>query len=285
MLMVSRPLIRSLNFKGQIGGGLIFDMRNPSENVDAGDSLFQVGLELGEKLLKKVDLVHGSDGEELAYKGAMLFFFCKAYKSYQAAELLYKSGYVEDAFILARTVFELALQARYMKEDPKPRARLFTEYDPVARYRYYLRLKELGVIDEIEKFKTHSHQLNLEEMKQYYDRLQKTYPEKKGWWGESIGWLARHLGKETERRYVTIYWMQSNLIHSAAASVMEYLREHEDGLLVNCSPTRPNRSIIPQEITLFFLDIVGQVAEALELKLDDDVSKASEKFRAVLGIA
>ena len=259
-------------------------MSNLAGNTDVGSSLFQVGLELGHKIIEKVRSVSGSDGEELAYKGAMLFFFCKAYKSYQAANLLYRQGYLEDAFILARTVFELALQARYMKEDPKPRARLFTEYDPVARYRYYLRLKKLGVIDEIEKFKTHSHELGLEEMKQYHDRLHKVYPERKNWWGEGIGWLARHLGKEMEKRYVTIYWMQSNLVHSAAASVKAYLKQHEEGLLINCSPARSNRSMVPQEITLFFLDIAGHVAEALKLELDEDVSKAMEDFRTALGI-
>lgn len=40
-----------------------------------------------------------------------------------------------------------------------------------------------------------------------------------------------------------------------------------------------------QEITLFFLDVAGHVAEALELNLNDSVSKALEKFRSILGIA
>ena len=103
-------------------------MSGPAEVNSAEGALFQIGIELGRSIVAKVNSVSGSDGEEWAYKAAMLFFFCKTYKTYQAAYLLHREGFSEDAFILARTVFELALQARYMKEDPKPRARLFTEY-------------------------------------------------------------------------------------------------------------------------------------------------------------
>ncbi len=260
-------------------------MSASAEANSTEDALFRIGIELGRSIVAKVDLVSGSDGEELAYKGAMLFFFCKAYKTYQAAYVLHREGFSEDAFILARTVFELALQARYMKEDPKPHARLFTEFDPVARYRYYLRLRDLGVTDEIQKFKTHQHELKLDEMKQYYDRLHNVYPANKGWWGESIYWLAKHLGKEMEKRYVAVYWMQSNLVHSGTSAVKEYLREHEGGLQINCSPSKTDRTMPAQEITLFFLDVAGHVAEALELNLNDSVSKALEKFRSILGIA
>ena len=93
--------------------------------------MFQLAIELAEKIKNNSKHLIASDEEELLYKGAMLFFFSKAYKSYQAIKTLWENGFAEDAFVLARTIFEIALQARYMTKEPRTRARLFFEHDPV----------------------------------------------------------------------------------------------------------------------------------------------------------
>lgn len=150
--------------------------------------MFQIGLDLAEKVVAKMSSLNALDEEEFVYKGAIFFFFCKAYKSYQAVRVLWREGFAEDAFILARTIFELALQVRYMVEDPKPRARLFAEHDPVVRYRYYQRLKRLGDTDLIKAIESREEELL--GLKQNYDRFKDKYPEGKGWWGKNIAWLA-----------------------------------------------------------------------------------------------
>jgi len=241
------------------------------------EQMFRIGDDLAEKVVARTNSLTARDEEELAYKGAMFFFFCKAYKSYQAIRVLWKEGFVEDAFILTRTIFELALQARYMREDPKPRARLFAEHDPVMRYRYYLRLKKLGNAKLVQRIESNTE--GLEELKQNYDRLQAKYPENKGWWGKSIASLAKHLGKEMETRYAMIYWIQSNLAHSGSTSVKEYINEEQGGLKAKCYPSPSNTAMIPQEATLFFLDIVELTAEALGLNLHTGVGNAVAQFR------
>ncbi len=234
-------------------------------------------MDLGEKIVAKADCLSASDNEEFVYKASMFFFFCKAYKSYQAIRLLFREGFPEDAFILARSIFEISLQAQYMKEDPKPRARLFAEHDPVMRYRYYEKLKKLGdtlLVPAIEGRKE-----ELSELKQHYDRLKGNYPESRGWWGNSLAWLAKHLGRNMEIRYAAIYWMQSNLSHSGAPSVKDYMDEQKTGLKVNCYPSRSRDVMVPQEATLFFLSIAQLTAEALELDVSNDVDEAWKEFR------
>jgi len=243
------------------------------------EKMFRIGIDLAEKVVAKATSLVASDEEELVYKGCMFFFFCKAYKSFQAVRLLFKEGFPEDPFMLARTIFELSLQAQYMKEDPKPRARLFTEHDAVMRYRYYLRLKKLGdttLVPGIE-----SREQELMDLKQHHDRLKDKYPEGKGWWGNSIAWLARHLGKNMKTRYNAIYWMQSNLVHSTAASVKDYLSDHEVGMKVNCYPAPSFDSIAPQEATLFFLNIAWLTSEAFGLDLSSDVNMALAEFEEI----
>lgn len=235
------------------------------------ETMFQSGIGLAEKFLSQVTSVAASDPEEFAYKGAMLFFFCKAYKSFQATHRLWREGFEEDALILVRTIFELALQSRYMHEDPKPRARLFTEHDPVVRYRYYLKLKELSDRKMLGSIQVP--ESDLQEMQGYYEKLKDRYPEYRGWWGDSIGWLARHFGKETEVRYVAIYWMQSSFVHSGVTSVRKYLGDEKTGLKIRCYPNHSDEIMVPQEATLWFIDVMKHASDALGVSMDADLEQ------------
>jgi hypothetical protein len=164
-----------------------------------------------------------------------------------------------------------------MQEDPKPRARLFVEHDPVARYRYYEHLKKIGDTSLAPAIETRGEELA--ELKRHHDRLKGRYPKRKGWWGNSIAWLAKHLGKNMETRYAAIYWMQSNLAHTGAPSIKDYLDEQKDGLKVNCYPASSNDVMAPQEATLFFLNITRLTSDALALDLSSDVETAFAEFK------
>lgn len=255
---------------------------------DKSNELFQIGLNLGQGVIARLEDVRGVDREELVYKGAMLFFFLKSYKTFQAIDSLWKAGFSEDALILTRTIFELSLQARYMAQDPKPKARLFAEYDPVARYRYYTRLKEFAQESGDAYLSAGLERLSpelLEELKGDHERVGHNYPRKhQNWWGNTIRWLAEHLGVETHARYIGAYWMQSQLTHSGVASVKQYLTEHGGGLQMHYSPAPSDKIFCPQEATLYFLDVVRHSPEALNLKLDDEIVKARESFKNIFGV-
>ena len=166
---------------------------------------FKIGMDLAEKVMTKrqsLTPMPALDEEDAVYKETMVFFFCKAYKSYQAIKVLWREGFAEDAFILTRTLFEIALQEGYMKLDPKPRARLFTEYDPVMRYRFYQKLKKLPDANMLQAIGSRAHDLLV--LKQQHDRLKTKYPEGKSWLGEPIAWLARQLGKGAEAEYMSV---------------------------------------------------------------------------------
>lgn len=247
------------------------------EHLIQAEKMFRIGIDLAEKVVAKATSLTASDEEEFVYKGCMFFFFCKAYKSYQGARLLFREGFSEDAFVLARTIFEISLQAQYMQQDSKPRARLFVEHDPVVRYRYYEHLQKMGdplLVPAIENRKE-----ELTDLKEQYYKLKDRYPKGRSWWGNSIAWLARHLGKDMEMRYAAIYWMQSNLVHTGAASIKEYLDEQKGGLKVNCYPASSNDVMVPQESTIFFLNITRLTSDALALDLSTDLAKAFTDFK------
>ena len=166
-----------------------------------------------------------------------------------------------------------------MKLDPKPRAQLFTEHDPVMRYRYYQKLKKLGAASVLQAIE--SREQDLLEFQQQHDRFKTKYPEGKGWWGNTIAWLARRLGKGAEEEYSTVYWMESNLVHTNVVAMKEYLHEQQGSLRVNCYSSQSDNIYIPREATLYFLDIMRDVADALELNLSDDVAQAHAEFKRI----
>jgi hypothetical protein len=57
------------------------------------DRLFAIGTEIAETLLSRL---RGPQPKS-DFRTAMLFFFCQAYKTYQAMRILWKAGYIEDA--------------------------------------------------------------------------------------------------------------------------------------------------------------------------------------------
>lgn len=77
---------------------------------------------IGERLIGAMSKYHDeTDKEKSAFQAVTHFFFCKAYKTYQAFALLYITGCIEDAEVLSRTIFELLLQAKFIRHERERR--------------------------------------------------------------------------------------------------------------------------------------------------------------------
>lgn len=236
--------------------------------------VFEIGNNLAEKIVRNAKSLASADEDEVLYGASMLFFFCKAYKSYQAIQALWEKGFAEDAYILTRTIFEIHLQAEYMCAEPKNRARLFVEHDPVVRHRWFRRLKSLGDSDLAKTIDPQA----LAEMENESKRVEANYKNSHNWWGNTIYWLANQLGKHV--LYAGIYWKQSNLVHSGILSTKEYLDGGQNILTAKCYPSKSEDLAVPRESTLFFLEIAGQTAKALgvDAALEIDRGKWGELF-------
>jgi len=249
----------------------------PREKIE---KIFQLAFELAGKVMTRAKILDASGEEEYLYKSAMLFFFSKAYKSYQAVRTLWGSGFPEDASILARTIFELGLQSRYMKEDPVPRARLFFEHDPVMRYELYLELKKLSDTSFIQTIEDRKSELS--ELEKDHKRFKVNYEPGKGWWGKSIKQVAKSFGRTMEAQYVGAYWEESSLVHSNVVTVKEYMSHEHDGITLMCNPAVSDDVSIPAIATVHFLSVLSDFAEALDLNLQDEISKAFTEYKTII---
>jgi len=254
------------------------------ESEDAAsrvEKMFSVAVSAAEKVAWKIRSITAEDYEYLMYKVAILFFFCKAYKSYQAFRCLWKAGFEQDAVVLARSVFEILLQVRYMEGAPKERARLFTEHGDVLLFHSYRMLKGAGVTEMTGNIEQDEDRL--QELRTAYKTLKGKYPRVKNWWGSSIEWLASKAGNEMKKRYYTIYWEECNISHSNILAAAEYLKETRHGFFANCYASQPKDGAKAMNFTLYFFDILGAVERAFNLGLDKDLKEKVNRCAEIMG--
>jgi hypothetical protein len=235
-----------------------------------------MGLESAAKLVSAFQEFSMHNSDEALYRGAILCFFAKAYKSFQAIHVLWKQGFAEDATTLLRSLFELMLQATWLDKSPAPRARRFMEHERVAQYLHYERLKKTGRnLELLKSLEKRTEQLAT--LKGDFDRFKSNFATGKKakhfhehWWNGSIPSLAEWLGTDYQKQYEYLYWLMSGYVHSDAHSFHTYLMEDPRGFVVNCNPAEPTglAQIIPLLSSGWMLDIVYIANKAFNVGFD-----------------
>ncbi len=192
---------------------------------------------------------------------------------------------------MSRSLFELWLQAKWMSSDPHRLARAFTEHAPVREYSLYLRMKGAKESPKMRFLVDHwESKKDLTQLKKQYDKAALNYlkPKRKSlrqpddisenWWGQSIFWLADKLGVKDE--YWTVYWCQSDLVHTGSTSVQEYLKRTENVWKANCYPAHDeNEPFTASWASAWFLGTCDLVNRAWSLNLDADIAKAWNEIK------
>jgi hypothetical protein len=222
------------------------------------DRAFQVGRDTVNKLLPLVFKPIGQNGN---YKKAQLFFFCKALKTYGAVRTLQNAGYMEDARVLARSIFEIRLQARYMGEKPSEHSKLFYHHKPRADFHAMKKFAASGKIKAL--------------------RFEKDPPPRIGrgtdWWGKGgVHELAKKLGLEAE--YDFEYWNLSELGHTQSTQMFRYVSDAPGKIVLSYLPEKVDDFSTIYNATRWLFEIVSCVVTALEVDFDNELLKAAESL-------
>src|SRR5208337_2778322 len=103
-----------------------------------GAAILDEVLAIGKRMIEEMKRYpQEEDLETDLYNRTLHFLFCKGFKTLQAIRTLCREGFLEDAQVLARTIFEIEIQAEWMEKDPRPRARAFVEHSEVSLYDFY----------------------------------------------------------------------------------------------------------------------------------------------------
>jgi len=255
----------------------------PAEVLERVDQYMNAGKDLAEKLVQRTPTLRAKGRTDIAHKSAMLFFFAKAYKTYQALHVLLSAGFEEDGLILVRSLYEIMLQCRYMAEDPERHAQQFLKFDPVSTWRWYEKLCRAN--PRFAQSLAPESLGDLERTKVLYDRYSSEFP-KTGhhWWGMSLASLAKHVDQGTGESptygwYVGAYHQYSEMVHSGVTSAKGYLLKGVHATYVACYPRFTQKAAMPaQDATLYFIDVVGLASEALGVDLKCELKRALEEY-------
>jgi hypothetical protein len=215
------------------------------------------------------------DAEQDAYYATVHFLFCKSFKTYQAFTLLCKNGFIEDAQVLARTLWELASQAEWLSRDPKTHARLFAEHSEVALYEFYCQMKDYQDAHPDEDKLVNIKEANrVDEMRKNYDAFKAKF-SKNGrvshhWWNGGLRKLAELVGRVGE--YLSVYWVHSDFVHTGTTSVKDYIKLTKEGWEVNCYPKPGTDCWVPTMLASRWpCRVIAIAAEAWGIPIDPKV--------------
>jgi hypothetical protein len=248
-------------------------------------AVFENGKTFGEKVLKHVDhiSVDEKDDSLFHFESDVLLFLAHGVRIYGAIELLWKHGFASEAFALARILFELLLQAQYLLQDSKLRWPRFDAYCNVVLVREYS--EEADPNRKARLLEALGGEKRLAQL----SRLNRQFPkEGMGWWGHSIGWLARAVGRYDT--YKTLYKHQSDHIHYTPRGFwLKLLRITDAGdFELLCCPVGPPDysrapvSLTPFSATMDFHDLLRCVSKALALDITAESDAALRELAEVL---
>ncbi len=229
-----------------------------SQTATAAKDFFNVAARLIDGLLAEIKpklSTLAASSPEYGRKTSTAFFLAKAFKTYQAINLLVEHQYHQDAAILARTIYEIYLQTLYVSGAAE-RGELFLKHDPVDRYYLYMKLSKCS--DLVEGIDNRVAELEL--LRGQFDELESDYVKNKGWWGSDLRSLAESLGSEKD--YLRIYPLYSTLIHSTSTSVKHYVREIDHRLKLDIGPSDLGKSLAAFEVATGIVLLVAHVAAA-----------------------
>ena len=175
-----------------------------------------------------------------------IFALTKACKTHAALVALCRAGYGEDASILARSLFELALDVLYSSQDPTgERAERYVDHDWVIRYEMLhtirtdpalkgMRQPEDTTVAEIER---EAHRV--QNRWQFWNEQNKSgrlKRPKSHWSGKTIRDVAAAVGWESH--YNTMYRLVSQLAHTSVRGANQYIAQiDEHTLRLNSGPS------------------------------------------------
>ena len=176
----------------------------------------------------------------------VIFALGKAYKTHRALLILCQDGYGEDAAILLRSLFELALDARYIARDPSGQAALrWIDYDAVTRYEL-ARTVHTDPYFEVHRANAPGGEVVPVDAVEQALEAQRTHKfwanEKNGvlrhpkdWSGISRRQMARSVGWASH--YSGLYALTSILAHSSVRASDHFVSSTADaGVVVNVRP-------------------------------------------------
>ena len=207
------------------------------------------------------------------------FLFCRSSRLHWSILILCQKGFGPEAGILLRSLMEQVVNMAWIgKENPDQRAKLFVDYDRVAKKMLYDNYDVHGVFPDLTDTQRELIQ-SREEVERAYVEVKGDYRQDQYWAPKSIRSRAHEVGLEYDWNFY--YWYYSFIAHSNAASQFEFVRPvGEKNLFV----VGPSKSMIRDVLHLnnkYILLAFDLWNKTFELGLDALVQELSGKLAGI----
>ena len=243
--------------------------------------------DFNEKLRKIVDGVMDKEFHKITPKVALTTFALgKAYKTHGAILFLCAQGYGEDAAILTRSLFDLSITLLYILKDPtNKRVLRYFHYDSIIRKKMFDHAKGVPTFAKLfEERKLHPKpgDTTIEDVEKYAKLAQEKYNYgRMGWSDKPIRQMAEEVGREGA--YQTVYYLQSNITHSAVRTMNDYVKAHDKGYTVDIGQ---GESWVQEDLIAsfdFVLAIASRCNKTLRLGIAKQLNDLSKRYLGEVG--
>lgn len=215
----------------------------------------------------------------------MAFILGKSFKTYEATGLLCRSGYGEDAFMLARTLLELMVTASYiLQDDTEDRLMRYISHDWVTRkkmYDYVATKDELlaGLNKEIESSNRDN---TLAEVDEGYKKVMEKYKYKNGTWSDkSIKGMCEAIGRAD--LYHTVYSLQCTIGHTNVRSMNDYIKITNEGTILNIGENYDFARTTLVIVFDCFFHVAKEANDRFGWKIESQLKELEEKWDKEVG--
>jgi hypothetical protein len=246
------------------------ELLNSRSLADLASRLFRIGDALRAKLSQRAVKVSPSNT-------AVIFFFARCFKTYQAAIELLRLGFPQDAAALARVMREAQYQAAWIVKNGDETAKLFLQDYSRNRRKAMRTVADHG---------------DPKVQKKAQEVVAATAPDEvldewwRNWWGKkhNIAWLAEQVGHKEAHRFE--YAFLSAFVHTSPALLDFYFHEAKDaGPILETRPgiSEENRDMtvdVAYSIFSAFANTCKLFAHQLGLGFDEELKDIDARIKA-----
>lgn len=212
----------------------------------------------------------------------LLYAIAKADKTLCATALLCRNGMGEDASILCRSVFELALTIEYIFKDlTNEMAKRYFSYDWIQRKKMHGYMARSGRFQKY-LLSPESQQI-ITDINKEANRVNKKYNYGSSWSDKNIAEMAKSVGWLD--LYETAYRIQCNFSHSNPRSSNDYFKEENGRLVLNSGPSE--NLVSETLVTVFnsYLHIVRKINDYFKKGLGTEIKNIEDDFINLLKVS
>lgn len=210
---------------------------------------------------------------------ALIFFFARCFKTFQAAIELLRMGFWQDAAVLARVLREAEYQVRWIASGGDGTAELFLQDYQRNRRKIMRNMAKHGDPEiKIQAQKVVKGTAANKRLGEWW----------RNWWSkrpkQGIGWLAEQLGYKAHRfEYATL----SAFVHSSPALADFYFHEARDGrMTVESRPgifdeNRDFAKVVAFSVFAASLDVCDLFARQMGFDHADEIKQIGQRIRQI----